>query len=63
MGIAFEEDGPCAVINFDSPDGARAFIAAYPAVCEDFEYVKGSMDDVFLPSPAGGREEKRYDGK
>lgn len=48
VGIAFEEDGPCAVINFDSPDGARAFIAAYPAVCEDFEYVKGSMDDVFL---------------
>lgn len=48
VGIAFEEDGPCAVINFDSPDRARAFIAAYPAVCEDFEYVKGSMDDVFL---------------
>lgn len=47
-GIAFKEDGPCAVINFDSADGARAFIAAYPAVCEDFEYVKGSMDDVFL---------------
>lgn len=47
-GIAFEEDGPCAVINFDSVDRARAFIAAYPAVCEDFEYVKGSMDDVFL---------------
>lgn len=47
-GIAFEEDGPCAVINFDSTDRARAFIAAYPAVCEDFEYVKGSMDDVFL---------------
>lgn len=47
-GIAFEEDGPCAVINFDSADRARAFIAAYPAVCEDFEYVKGSMDDVFL---------------
>ena len=46
--IAFEEDGPCAVINFDSADRARAFIAAYPAVCEDFEYVKGSMDDVFL---------------
>lgn len=47
-GIAFEEDGPCAVINFDSAERARAFIAAYPAVCEDFEYVKGSMDDVFL---------------
>lgn len=47
-GIAFEAEGPAAVINFKSADEAAAFIAGHPALCADFEYVKGSMDDVFL---------------
>ena len=48
LGIAFEERGPVTVVNCDNAPAARRFIAAYPEVCEDFEYVKGSMDDVFL---------------
>lgn len=48
LGISYEEDGPVTVINCEDAEQARAFIAAYPALCADFEYVKGSMDDVFL---------------
>lgn len=47
-GIAFEEDGIATLLGFEKPADAAAFIAAYPALCADFEYIKGSMDDVFL---------------
>ena len=46
-GIPFEEanGGLRAAM---SPAEARAFLAAYPALSRDFEFVKGDMDDVFL---------------
>ena len=47
-GINCEYDGTAIVINFEKAADASAFIAAYPAACKDFEYIKGSMDDVFL---------------
>ena len=31
-----------------SAERARAFLVEYAELCQDFEYVKGSMDDVFL---------------
>ena len=46
-GASFEEAGGgvrCAM----SAQEARAFLAAYPALAADFEFVKGDMDDVFL---------------
>ena len=46
--IKYEDDGTAIVINFEKAAYASAFIAAYPAACKDFEYIKGSMDDVFL---------------
>lgn len=48
LGIPFDEDGPVTVINCSCADEARAFIEQNPGLCADFEYVKGSMDDVFL---------------
>ncbi len=47
-GTAFSDEGASVAVDFADAPSARAFIAAYPEVCEDFEYVKGSMDDVFL---------------
>lgn len=47
-GVHFEEDGPVTVVNMADSAEAAAFVAAYPDICGDFEFVKGSMDDVFL---------------
>ncbi len=47
-GIKFEEEGGALSVRFDNASDAAAFVAAYPAVCGDFEFTKGSMDDVFL---------------
>ncbi len=47
-GAAFEEDGPVTVVNMKDGVTAAQFIAKYPEVCADFEFIKGSMDDVFL---------------
>ena len=47
-GIKFEEEGGALSVRFDNASDAAAFVAAYPAVCGDFEFIKGSMDDVFL---------------
>lgn len=47
-GTAFSDEGASVAVDFADAPSARRFIAAYPEVCEDFEYVKGSMDDVFL---------------
>lgn len=46
-GICFEEanGGLRAAM---SAQEARAFLAKYPALAADFEFVKGDMDDVFL---------------
>ncbi len=46
-GIPFEEanGGLRAAM---SPAEARAFLAKYPRLAADFEFVKGDMDDVFL---------------
>ena len=35
-------------VEMRSAAQARAFIAAHPDLCEDFELIKGDMDDVFL---------------
>ena len=32
----------------DSPAAARAFISEHAELAQDFEFVKGNMDDVFL---------------
>lgn len=48
LGVRYEEEGNAVALSFSEAEAARAFIAAYPALCEDFEYIKGSMDDVFL---------------
>lgn len=47
-GIPFDEDGPVTVVYCNSAQDARGFISENAPLCADFEYVKGSMDDVFL---------------
>ncbi len=46
-GVPFEEanGGLRAAMTADE---ARAYLAAHPDLCIDFEFVKGDMDDVFL---------------
>lgn len=48
LGYPFTEDG--GVIKITVPDTASAasLVRAYPALFDDFEIVKGNMDDVFL---------------
>ena len=47
-GIAAGEGENCLTVSCESAERARAFLAEHPDLCRDFEYVKGSMDDVFL---------------
>ncbi len=47
-GIEAQEGENCLLIPCKNADEAKAFLAKYPALAADFEYVKGSMDDVFL---------------
>lgn len=47
-GREFEYSGECYRIKLGSTSDARDFIAAHPDLSEDFEVVKGDMDDVFL---------------
>ena len=47
-GVAAEEGENCLTVSCESAERARAFLTEHPDLCQDFEYVKGSMDDVFL---------------
>ena len=47
-GVPFNIEEGAATVPFESGDAAGRFIAEYPALCKDFEFLKGSMDDVFL---------------
>ena len=47
-GIAAGEGENCLIISCGSAERARTFLVEYAELCQDFEYVKGSMDDVFL---------------
>ena len=44
----FERGIAGARLTMENAEKARAFLQKYPALCADFEFVKGSMDDVFL---------------
>ena len=46
--IEAQEGENCLLIPCQNADEAKAFLANYPALAADFEFVKGSMDDVFL---------------
>lgn len=48
LKVEFNEDGPATELGFSDAREAGAFIAENPEICADFEYIKGSMDDVFL---------------
>lgn len=48
LKVGFDEDGPATELGFLDAREAGAFIAENPEICADFEYIKGSMDDVFL---------------
>ena len=48
LKVGFDEDGPATELGFSDAREAGAFIAENPEICADFEYIKGSMDDVFL---------------
>ena len=43
-------------LKMPSSAEARAFLQKYPALCADFEFVKGNMDDVFLSVTARTRK-------
>ena len=47
-GIAAGEGENCLTVSCGSAERARTFLVEYAELCQDFEYVKGSMDDVFL---------------
>ena len=47
-GIPFEQEPAGARVAMESAEAARGFLQKYPALCADFEFVKGDMDDVFL---------------
>ena len=47
-GIPFEREPSGARLTMESASKAREFLQKYPALCADFEFVKGDMDDVFL---------------
>lgn len=46
--IRFTEESECFVIVAESTAYAKNLITTYPQLFEDFEVVKGKMDDVFL---------------
>ena len=47
-GLPFERAPSGARLTMENAEAARAFLQKYPALCADFEFVKGDMDDVFL---------------
>lgn len=47
-GIPFQAEAGGARLAMESAAEARAFLQKYPALCKDFEFIKGDMDDVFL---------------
>ena len=44
----FEETAGGVRLVMEDAAAARAFLQEYPALCDDFEFRKGDMDDVFL---------------
>ncbi len=47
-GIPFEETAGGVRLAMKDASAARAFLQEHPALCGDFEFRKGDMDDVFL---------------
>ena len=47
-GYRCEQSEVSCRVTLAGADEARAFLAAYPEETRDFEFVKGTMDDVFL---------------
>ena len=47
-GVPFEREPAGARVTMESAEAARAFLQKFPALCADFEFIKGDMDDVFL---------------
>lgn len=47
-GKQYEELAGGVRISMQDAQEARAFLTNYPALCQDFEFMKGDMDDVFL---------------
>lgn len=48
LGIPFEETAGGVRLAMKDASAARAFLQEHPALCGDFEFRKGDMDDVFL---------------
>ncbi len=48
LGVAYAEQTGGVSLKMPDAAAARAFLQKYPALCADFEFVKGNMDDVFL---------------
>ena len=48
QGICYLPQADGVSLKMPSALSAREFLQKYPALCGDFEFVKGSMDDVFL---------------
>ena len=47
-GLAYTDEGGYLRVAVPSTADAKALILAHPALFEDFEIIKGGMDDVFL---------------
>ena len=47
-GRGFEETAGGVRLVMEDAAAARVFLQEYPALCDDFEFRKGDMDDVFL---------------
>ena len=48
IGAEFDYEGECYRIRTQGTAAARDLILAHPELADDFEVVKGNMDDVFL---------------
>lgn len=48
LGMTYRSETGGVRLKMPSSAEARAFLQKYPALCADFEFVKGNMDDVFL---------------
>lgn len=48
LGIPFEETAGGVRLAMKDASAARAFLQEHAALCDDFEFRKGDMDDVFL---------------
>lgn len=47
-GVSYEREPTGARLAMKSAEEARGFLCRHPALCSDFEFLKGDMDDVFL---------------